>query len=182
MYFHSKDGTLETAAVYFVFVTTDIVSHDSIRTGYALGWLSLLPEGNMETYDQSRPLGITIIAAVLGISAILALLLLILGLNRVSTLGLGAGMTPATSIALLGALILGFFEVALAWGLWTLRPWAYWTTAVVEGIHLIFGLYAVFVLREAIVAGILSLTIAIVILIYLFADRHVRAAFRSSAT
>jgi hypothetical protein len=77
----------------------------------------------METYnDRSRPLGITIIAAILGISAILAILLLILGLNRVSTLGMGAGMTPTTSLALLGALILGFFEVALAWGLWTLSP------------------------------------------------------------
>src|SRR5689334_19362557 len=107
----------------------------------------------METYDQSRPLGVTIIAAILGISAILALLLLIFGLNRLSTLGMGAGMTPATSLALLGALILGFFEVALAWGLWTLRPWAYWTTAVVEGIHFILGLYAVFVLHEAIVSG-----------------------------
>jgi uncharacterized membrane protein (DUF2068 family) len=137
----------------------------------------------METYDdRSRPLGITIIAAILGISAILALLVLILGLNRVSTLGLGAGMTSATSLALLGALLLGCFEVALAWGLWTLRPWAYWTTAIIEAIRVIFGLSVVFVLREALVAGILSLIIPIIILIYLFADRNVRAAFRTSRT
>jgi uncharacterized membrane protein (DUF2068 family) len=132
--------------------------------------------------DRSRPLGITIIAAFLGISAILALLILILGLNHLSTLGLGAGMTPGTSIALLGAIILGFIEIALAWGLWTLRPWAYWTTAIVEAIRVILGLYVVLILREAIISGILSLIIPIIILVYLFADRNVRAAFSSSST
>ncbi len=136
----------------------------------------------METYDRSRPLGITIIAAILGLSAILALLFLILGLTRVSIAGTGAGMTPATSIILLVALILGFFEVALAWGLWTLKLWAYWTTAVIEAIRLIFGLYDVFILREAVVSGILSLIIPIIILVYLFADRSVRAAFSTSST
>ena len=132
--------------------------------------------------DRSRPLGITIIAAFLGISAILALLILILGLNRVSTLGLGEGMTAGTSLALLGAIILGFFEVALAWGLWTLRPWAYWTTAIVEAIRVILGLYVVLILHKAIISGILSLIIPIIILVYLFADRNVRAAFSSSST
>jgi uncharacterized membrane protein (DUF2068 family) len=134
----------------------------------------------MDTYDKPRPLGITIIAAVLGISAILALTVLILGLNRVSTLGLGEGMTSNTSLALLGAIILGFFEVALAWGLWTLRPWAFWTTAVVEAIRLILGLYVIFILRVAIISGILSMIIPLIILVYLFADPRVRQAFRSS--
>ena len=132
--------------------------------------------------DRTRPLGITIIAAFLGISAILALLVLILGLNRVSTLGLGEGMTASTSIALLGAIILGFFEVALAWGLWTLRPWAYWTTIIVEAIRVILGLYVVLILQKAIISGILSLIIPIIILVYLVADRNVRAAFSSSST
>ncbi len=132
--------------------------------------------------DRTRPLGITIIAAFLGISAILALLILILGLNRVSTLGLGEGMTASTSIALLGAIILGFFEVALAWGLWTLRPWAYWTTIIVEAIRVILGLYVVLILQKAIISGILSLIIPIIILVYLVADRNVRAAFSSSST
>ncbi len=132
--------------------------------------------------DRTRPLGITIIAAFLGISAILALLILILGLNRVSTLGLGEGMTASTSIALLGAIILGFFEVALAWGLWTLRPWAYWTTIIVEVIRVILGLYVVLILQKAIISGSLSLIIPIIILVYLVADRNVRAAFSSSST
>ena len=136
----------------------------------------------MEMYERSRPLGITIIAAILGISATIAVVLLILGLNHVSSAGMGAGMTPATSLVLLGALILGFFEIGLAWGLWTLRAWAFWTVAVIEVIRLILGLYDVLILREAIIAGILSLIIPIIILVYLFADRNIRAAFRTSST
>ena len=136
----------------------------------------------MEMYERSRPLGITIIAAILGISATIAVVLLILGLNHVSSAGMGAGMTPATSLVLLGALILGFFEIGLAWGLWTLRPWAFWTVAVIEVFRLILGLYDVLILREAIIAGILSLIIPIIILVYLFADRTIRAAFRTSST
>ena len=136
----------------------------------------------MEMYERSRPLGITIIAAILGISATIAVVLLILGLNHVSSAGLGAGMTPGTSLVLLGALILGFFEIGLAWGLWTLRPWAFWTLTVIEVIRLILGLYDVLILREAIIAGILSLIIPIIILVYLFADRNIRAAFSTSST
>jgi uncharacterized BrkB/YihY/UPF0761 family membrane protein len=63
-----------------------------------------------------------------------------------------------------------------------LRPWAYWTTAIIEAARVIFGLYIVILLHEAIIAGILSLIIPIIILIYLFADRNVRAAFRTSRT
>jgi hypothetical protein len=67
-----------------------------------------------ETYERERPLGITIIAVVLGISALLALVVLILGLNHVSMLGIGDQMSPAVSIVLLVAVVLGIFEVALA--------------------------------------------------------------------
>ena len=55
-------------------------------------------------------------------------------------------------------------------------------TAIVEAIRVIFGLYVVFILREAIIAGILSLIIPIVILVYLFADHNVRAECSASST
>ncbi len=133
-----------------------------------------------EMYERTRPLGITIIAALLGISALLAVVFLILGLTRVSVAGMGAGMTPGTSTILLAALIIGIFEIAVAVGLWTLRLWAYWTVVVVEIIRVLLGLYDVLIVREAIIAGIVSLIIPVIILVYLFADRSVRAAFRSS--
>jgi hypothetical protein len=132
----------------------------------------------MDTYERSRPLGITIIAAILGISALLALVILILGLTHVSTLGIGNQVGPAASLVLLIALILGLFEVSLAWGLWTLRPWAYWTTVVVEAIRFIVALYTVFFLQRVLISGIIGLIIPVIVLVYLFADTSVRAAFR----
>jgi hypothetical protein len=136
----------------------------------------------MESYERSRPLGITIIAAVLGISALLAVVILILGLTHVSVAGLGSQMSPLASIVLLIALILGMFEVALAWGLWTLRPWAFWTTVVVEAVRFIVALYTVFFLQRIFISGIIGLILPVIVLIYLFADPNVRAAFRSSST
>jgi uncharacterized membrane protein (DUF2068 family) len=136
----------------------------------------------MDTYERSRPLGVSIIAAVLGISALLALLFLILGLFHISMLGLGGQASSAVNILLLIALGLGFFEVALAWGLWTLKPWAYWTLVVVEAIRLIVGLYILFFVPAVFISGIFSLIIPLIILIYLFADRNVRASFRSSSS
>lgn len=136
----------------------------------------------MESYEErSRPLGITIIAAILGISALLELLVLILGLTHASMLGLGANLSPAASIILLIALWLGFFAVALAWGLWTLKPWAFWVTAIVEAVRFIVALYTVFFLQRVLVSGVIGLVIPIIILIYLFADSSVRAAFRPSS-
>ncbi|MFL5628717.1 MAG: hypothetical protein ACJ788_24315 [Ktedonobacteraceae bacterium] len=136
----------------------------------------------MESYEErSRPLGITIIAAVLGISALLALIVLILGLTHVSMLGLGAQMSPAESLVLLIAVGLGIFEVALAWGLWTLKPWAFWTAVIVEAIRFIVALYTVFLLQRVFISGILGLIIPLIVLIYLFADSGVRAAFRPSS-
>ena len=135
-----------------------------------------------EMYERSRPLGITIIAVLLGVSALLAVVFLILGLTRVSVAGMGAGMTPGTSTILLAALVIGIFEIAVAWGLWTLRSWAFWTVVVIEVIRVLLGLYDIVIVREAIIAGIVSLIIPVIILIYLFADRSVRAAFRSSDT
>jgi uncharacterized membrane protein (DUF2068 family) len=134
-----------------------------------------------ETYESERPLGITIIAAVLGISALLALVLLILGLTHISMLGISDQMSPTVSIVLEIALMVGFFEVAVAWGLWTLKPWAFWTTVIVEAIRFIIALYTVFFLQRVFISGISGLILPLIVLIYLFASDRVRAAFRSSS-
>jgi uncharacterized membrane protein (DUF2068 family) len=134
-----------------------------------------------ETYESERPLGITIIAAVLGISALLALVLLILGLTHISMLGISDQMSPTVSIVLEIALVVGFFEVAVAWGLWTLKPWAFWTTVIVEAIRFIIALYTVFFLQRVFISGISGLILPLIVLIYLFASDRVRAAFRSSS-
>src|SRR5207249_5103171 len=76
---------------------------------------------------RKRPLGITLIAILLFISAVIEI---IGGLSSV----IGTPPTGTLSDVLLGwfPLILGVIELVLAWGLWTLKPWAYWGTLLAE--------------------------------------------------
>src|SRR5205085_8869720 len=72
---------------------------------------------------RKRPLGITIIAILLFISAVIEI---IGGISSV----IGTTPTGTISDVLLGwfPLAMGVIELVLAWGLWTLKPWAYWGT------------------------------------------------------
>ena len=133
----------------------------------------------METVNRPRPLGITIIAIILGISAVLGLIAIILGLVALGAAHLDGALATAAIVALIIAAVFALLELFLAWGLWTLKPWAFWATAVIEAIRILDGLYALFVQHSALGSAILSLIIPIIILIYLFADRNVRAAFHT---
>jgi len=64
----------------------------------------------------------------------------------------------------------------VAWGLWTLKPWAFWTVVIVEVIHLV---QAILSLTRGQGTGVGDLIFPIIILAYLFLDRNVRAAFRT---
>jgi uncharacterized membrane protein len=124
---------------------------------------------------RRRPLGITIIAILLFISAVIE----IIG-------GLSSVFTPATgtiSDVLLGwfPLILGIIELVLAWGLWTVRPWAYWGTLVAEIVIILdhfFGFLGLPRTHSAL-AVISGGVVSIIIVLYLLIDRHVRRAFQS---
>lgn len=135
----------------------------------------------MDTVNRGRqrPLGITIIAIILGISAVLGLIAIILGLVALGAAHVGGALASAAIVALVVAAVFAILELFLAWGLWTLRPWAFWATAVIEAIRILDGLYALFVQHVAIGSAILSLIIPIIILVYLFVDRNVRAAFHT---
>jgi uncharacterized membrane protein (DUF2068 family) len=117
---------------------------------------------------RTRPLGITIIAIILGIQGVLSIIAGIILLT-------GSGGTFA--VPALITLILGVLYLILAWGLWTLQPWAFWATVVLEVIALINGIVAL--AQHSVGSGLLNIVLALVILIYLFADRNVRAAFRT---
>ncbi len=133
----------------------------------------------METVNRPRPLGITIIAIILGISAVLGLIAIILGLVALGAAHLDGALATAAIVALIIAAVFALLELFLAWGLWTLKPWAFWATAVIEAIRILDALYALFVQHAALGAAILGLIIPLIILIYLFADRNVRAAFHT---
>jgi uncharacterized membrane protein (DUF2068 family) len=105
---------------------------------------------------RSRPLGITIIAIVVGIQGIFTI---IAGLQFLGTI----------------TLILGVLTLLLAWGLWTLQSWAFWTAVVLEVVDIINDLFA---LRQG-ASVIPSLIFSALILVYLLRDESVRAAFRT---
>ena len=106
---------------------------------------------------KSRPLGITIIAIVVGIQGIFTL---IAGLQFLGTI----------------SIVLGVLTLLLAWGLWTLQSWAFWTAVLLEIADIINDLLA---LRLGATAVIPSLVFSGLILIYLLGDESVRAAFRT---
>jgi hypothetical protein len=122
-------------------------------------------EVNMENVTRARPLGISIIAVIMAIQGVLGILGGILLL---------AGGVPALGLI---TLILGVLYLVLAWGLWTLKPWAFWGTVILEVLTLINGIFGLGLGRAT--SGILSIIFAVVVLVYMFADRNVRQAFRT---
>jgi hypothetical protein len=120
-----------------------------------------------------RPLGITIIAILLFIQAILEIIAGFFSFfgsvihNPLS--GLLVGWVP---------LVAGILLFIVAWGLWTLRPWAYWVTLILEIVNIVlhfFGYSQTHSLLAIISGGIIS----IIIVIYLLVDGNVRRAFRT---
>ncbi len=123
-----------------------------------------------------RPLGITIIAILLFISAVIEI---IGGLTSV----IGTPPTGTASDVLLGwfPLVMGIIELVLAWGLWTLKPWAYWGTLVVEIVIILVHFFGFLNLprTHSVLAVISGGIVSIIIVIYLLLNRHVRRAFRA---
>ncbi|GHO89261.1 DUF2127 domain-containing protein [Dictyobacter formicarum] len=118
---------------------------------------------NNTLVPQRRPLGVTIIAVLEAIGGVFEILGGILLLN-------------VSAAAAIIAIIMGIIALVLAWGLWTLKPWAFWVAVVLEAISLVYG---IFLLVNGNTGALLQAVIALAILIYLFADRNVRAAFRT---
>ena len=125
---------------------------------------------------RRRPFGITIIAILLFISAIIEI---IGGISSVT----GNLPTGTMSSVLLGwfPLIIGVIELVLAWGLWTLKPWAYWGTLVVEILNILIHFFGFLGLprSHSALAVISGGIVSIIIVIYLLVDRNVRRAFQT---
>ncbi|GCE07067.1 DUF2127 domain-containing protein [Dictyobacter aurantiacus] len=114
---------------------------------------------------RQRPVGVTIIAILQAIGGVLE----ILG---------GIFLLNVSTVAAIIPIVLGIIALVLAWGLWTLKPWAFWVTVVLEAINLISGIISL-VTGNVSAAAVIQTIIALAVLIYLFADRNVRAAFRT---
>ena len=131
----------------------------------------------MQAVGRQRPRGITIISIVLWILGILAVIGSIGSIVLVNAAVHSAALDTIATVILIISAILGIAEIVLGWGLWTLKPWAFWATVVVEALIVIVELYNVIAVHNNL--GLFYLILGLVILIYLFADRNVRAAFRT---
>jgi hypothetical protein len=130
---------------------------------------------------KSRPVGVTIIAVLLGIQGALeviyGMLVLISAPGFVSIYGNTAIVVRVSPWAFL---ISGVLALILAYGLWTLRSWAFWITVILEVINLIGGAIQLFTTYYP-WAVLLSMIVPAVILIYFLADSNVRQAFSTES-
>ena len=125
---------------------------------------------------RKRPLGITIIAILLFISAVIEI---IGGISSVR----GTTPTGTVSDVLLGwfPLAIGVIALILAWGLWTLKSWAYWGTLIAEIVLILVHFFGFLGLprTHSALAVISGGIVSIIIVLYLLIDRNVRRAFRT---
>lgn len=143
----------------------------------------------METPEKrKRPLGVTIMAVLLGIQGLVELVIAALAIGALVALGshisASGHTTTGTVLDVLGwvlgaiPLVLGVVTLILAFGLWALKRWAFWATAFFSAIFLLRQVVEFIRPHDHIAWIIVGMIIPVVILLYLFVDPHVRQAFR----
>jgi hypothetical protein len=129
---------------------------------------------------RKRPKVVTIIAVLVCIQGIFRALIAILFLLEAL---LGAYALPTSSVvagAIAGVLagIVGLVTLYFAWGLWTLKRWAYWATVILMVLDLLGSVLEFtqpITATWSIWAGVI---IPVVVLIYFLAVPGVRKAFQ----
>jgi hypothetical protein len=146
------------------------VSH-LYRTGFNY---ALKEEEHMQQdfLQRQRPIGVTIIAILMGIQGLFLLFLGILALFGIFVPGVGGAFLFLAIITILIGLLILYFASSL----WKLRRWAFWATVIIEIINVVEGLVALLSGRGLV--NIFGLILSAIILIYFLADSNVRAAFR----
>jgi hypothetical protein len=126
---------------------------------------------------MQRPTGITILAVLAGIAGVFGLLagLALIGLGGTATGGLGGFVVVLGFILLIYAVL----SLALAYGFWTLQPWA-WTLGVgLEIAGIVINILQVVNNTTNILNAIFSIAINLVVLWYLY-QPNVKTAFGRS--
>lgn len=137
--------------------------------------------------SRARPLGVTIIAILLIIAGIVELLFGVLTFAGVFSLAHVITMhghhVTARVLDTLGGILggisifIGIVTLIFAWGLWTLKTWAFWLVVALEVFSLIRHLLEFARPDHSTVAIVLGLILPVVILLYFLVDPNVRAAF-----
>jgi hypothetical protein len=126
---------------------------------------------------MQRPTGVTIIAVLSAIGGVFGLL------ASVALLGFGGAIAGATGltggvlvVAGLIVLVYSVLSLVLAYGFWTLQPWAWPLGVGVEILGIVQAILQFMNDTRQVISLVISLAIAGVIIWYLF-QPHVKAAF-----
>ena len=125
---------------------------------------------------MQRPTGITVMAVLAAIGGVFGLL------AAVALLGVGAAASATGGLgglaALAGIIVLAYsvLSLVLAYGFWTLKPWAWPLGIGVQVLGIIQAVLQFMNNSTSVVSLVISLAIAGVILWYLY-QPHVKAAF-----
>jgi len=139
------------------------------------------------TLPRTRPLGVTIIAVLLIIAGILELLLGVLTFAGVFSVAhiitvhghhVAASVLDTLGSILAGiSILIGIVTLIFAWGLWTLKTWAFWLVVALEVFSLVRHLFEFTRPDHSTTAIVLGMVLPVVILLYFLVDPNVRAAF-----
>jgi hypothetical protein len=125
---------------------------------------------------MQRPTGVTILAILAAIGGVVAILggIVLLGVGNGISDTLIPGMGGLLAVLGLLTILVGIAELALAYGAWTLKPWAWMLGIIVEVANIVV---AILQFRSATASStLISIVIAGIILYYLY-QPHVRRAF-----
>jgi uncharacterized membrane protein (DUF2068 family) len=126
---------------------------------------------------MQRPTGVTIIAVLSAIGGVFGILggLALVGFGGVIAASGVAGGGFATIVGLL-LLVYGALALALAYGFWTLKPWA-WTLGVgLQGAGIVINILQFLNNSSNAVSTVISIAISAAIIWYLY-QPNVKAAF-----
>ena len=130
---------------------------------------------------RNRPLGVSIIAVLVGLQGLVLLLGALVLFVAGPLAGAHAHSVVGGGLVALGviALLMGLLSFLFAWGLWTLKRWAFWGTVIVQVISILNGLGQVTQPAHANGSVVGNILLPVVILLYFLFDTNVRVAFRT---
>ena len=138
--------------------------------------------------SRQRPLGVTIIAILLGIQGLIELIggiLLVVAANSLSHRIVANGHTiiarfvDTFGIALgVVGIVVGLITLFFVFSLWTLQRWAFWAVVIIEGLSLLRSIFELVRHTGSTIGVILGMIIPAVVFLYFLLDPNVRRAFR----
>ena len=130
-----------------------------------------------EVQTRRRPLGVSIIAILEAIEGIVLVLLGVFALIALNQLT-GSASKAVVGVLAGGSLLFGVLALIFAWGLWTLRRWAFWLTVILQVLSLVGSIVSLTQANGNTGSTIAGMIIPVIVLLYFLIDRNVRAAFR----